>query len=147
MLDYLNDSEYSFSTSYSISEPTEKNDYAPSKDDLKIEENIKDYPLRCPICWKIPRIYFNLKTNNYCILCDEKHKNIYLSFEDLIENADKKFSSLLCHQCKKESDLLYKCNDNNFFFCQKCKENYDSNNLIATNEIDITCPKHHNKYI
>ena len=46
MLDYLNDSEYSFSTSYSISEPTEKNDYAPSKDDLKIEENIKDYPLR-----------------------------------------------------------------------------------------------------
>lgn len=147
MLDYLNDSEYSFSTTYSISEPTEKNDYAPSKDDLKIEENIKDYPLRCPICWKIPRIYFNLKTNNYCILCDEKHKNIYLSFEDLIENADKKFSSLLCHQCKKESDLLYKCNDNNFFFCQKCKENYDSNNFIATNEIDITCPKHHNKYI
>ena len=147
MQDYLDASEFSFSTNYSISEPTERNDFVPSKDDLQIEENIKDYPLRCPVCWNIPRIYFNFKTNNYCILCDEKHKNIYISFEDLIENTDKKFSSLLCHQCKKESDKMYRCNDNNFFFCQKCKENSDSNNFTEINEIDSTCPKHHTKYI
>ena len=35
------------------------------------------------------KIYANFKTKNYCLMCDDNHKNIYMSFEDLIENANK----------------------------------------------------------
>ena len=110
MQDYLNETEESFSTNFSIS--TLKNNLWPTKGDLKVEENIKDYPIRCPTCYTIPQFYFNLNGNNFCTLCDKKHKFMYTSFEDLIENCDKKLSSVLCHQCKNESDLMYICPDN-----------------------------------
>ena len=142
----MNANDESFSTTFSISEPSLKNDLAQTNGDLKIEENNKDYPIRCPDCYSMAQIYLNLNTNNYCTMCDNKHKNVYNSFEELIENCDKKLSSILCYQCKNESDLMYRCNDNNFFFCQNCKENSHSKNFTEIKQIDITCPKHHKNY-
>ena len=145
MQDYLNESEISYNESYSISEPTLKEDLNPSKSNIEIEENIKEFPIRCPDCWYIPKIYANFKTKNYCLMCDDNHKNIYMSFEDLIENANKKFSSLLCSQCKSDKDVNYRCNDNNLFFCSKCKNSYKSTNFSEIKDIDIICPKHYKK--
>ena len=39
--------------------------------------------------------------------CDQNHKNVYASFKDLIESSNKKFSSLLCSQCKTDKDVIY----------------------------------------
>ena len=148
MQDYLNESDISYSEFYSISEPTQKEEPIPSKSNLEIEEDIKDFPIKCPDCWNTPKIYANFKTKNFCLMCDDNHKNIYMSFEDLIENANKKFSSLLCSQCKSDKDVNYRCNDNNLFFCSKCKNSYKSTNFSEIKDIDITCPKHYkqNKY-
>ena len=145
MQDYLNESEISISEIYSISEPTQKEDLIPSKNNLEIEENTKEFPIKCPDCWDIPKIYANFKTMNFCLMCDDNHKNIYMSFDDLIENANKKFSSLLCSQCKSDKDVNYRCDDNNLFFCSKCKNSYESTNFSEIKEIDITCPKHYKK--
>ena len=146
MQDYLNEADFFDSTIDSISEPTFKNELIPSKDFLKLEENTKDYPIRCPSCWRIPLFYSNLNANNYCIICDANHKNIYMSFDEFIDNTNKKFDSLLCNKCKKESDSMFQCTDNNLFFCQNCKEKYELNNFIEINEIDTTCPSHHIKF-
>ena len=145
MDEFINDDEF-ISETYSISEPTLTDALAQPNFDLKIEEKVTDYPLRCSSCWTIPRLYFNLNANNYSLICNEGHKNIFMSFPDLIEDADKKLSSLLCHQCKKESDKMFRCNDNNLFFCSECKNNVDSNNFTEIQKIDTECPKHHKKY-
>ena len=69
-----------------------------------------------------------------------------MSFDEFIDNTNKKFDSLLCNKCKKESDSMFQCTDNNLFFCQNCKEKYELNNFIEINEIDTTCPSHHIKF-
>ena len=50
--------------------------------------------------------------------CDQNHKNVYASFKDLIESSNKKFSSLLCSQCKTDKDVIYRCNNDNFILLQ-----------------------------
>lgn len=146
MTEILEESEYNINESFSISEPTIKADLRQSEGELKYDEIVKNYPIRCPDCWDIPRLNFSLNSNVYSLICDENHKNMFMSFKDLLENADKKFSSLLCHQCKKESDVMYRCNENNLFFCSECIKNYDSNNFIEAKDIDTTCPIHHSRY-
>lgn len=146
MQDYFDEFDFNNSTFDSISEPTFKNELIQSKDYLKIEENIEDYPIRCPTCWRIPLLYSNLNENNYAINCEANHKNIFMSFDGLIDNTNKKFGSLLCNQCKKESDLMYQCTDNNLFYCPKCKEKSKSKNFIEIKDIDTTCPIHKYKF-
>ena len=57
MQDYFDEFDFNNSTFDSISEPTFKNELIQSKDYLKIEENIEDYPIRCPTCWRLPLLY------------------------------------------------------------------------------------------
>ena len=146
MDDYINESEFSFSESYSITPLTINENNASSNINLEIEENTKDYPIRCLNCWNIPRLNADFKAKKFITICDNHHKNIFMSFDDLYQNSNRKLSSLLCHQCKKASDKMYRCNDNNFFFCENCKNSQKSNNFCELNDIDITCPKHNNKF-
>ena len=146
MQEYFDEMEYIIGDSYSLSEPTIKNDLLPTTGDLNIEENVKDYPIRCPNCYNIPRIYFDMNSNDCCLMCDEGHKASFMSFKDLLENSSKKLSSILCHDCKKESNEMYKRNEDNLFFCSECKNKYNKNNFTEIKEIDTTCPKHHKKY-
>ena len=145
MYDLINNNEeYSL-----ISEPTiVKDEYFDIKDDTLLEdsEKTKEYPIRCPDCWESSRLSANIMKKNYMLLCDQKHKNMFTSFKDLIESSDKKFSSLLCSQCKTDKDVIYRCNDNNLFFCSECKNNYESKNFISIDEIDNTCSKHNRRY-
>ena len=58
-------------------------------------------------CWESSRFSVNIIKKNYMIKCDQNHKNVYASFKDLIESSNKKFSSLLCSQCKTDKDVIY----------------------------------------
>ena len=143
MTEFLDENESILSESFSISEPTIKDENISPRGNLQIEENVKDYPIRCSDCWLIPRISFNFKKKNFCTKCEKDHKNIFMSYEDLCENADKKFSSLLCHKCKQDKDVNYRCNDDNLFFCSKCRNELKSKNFSDLTEIDVKCPNHH----
>ena len=148
MEEYVSEELNSLYDSYSISEYSNTNTIF-SKDDLELKENIEETnecPVKCPDCWEIPRILAKFKTKNFCLICDKNHKNMFSNFKDLIESSDKKFSNLLCSQCKKDKDVNFRCNDNNLFFCTDCKNNYNSNNFSEIDEIDIVCSVHHRKY-
>ena len=148
MREYVSEELNSLYDSYSISEYSNTNTIF-SKDDLELKENIEETnecPVKCPDCWEIPRILAKFKTKNFFLICDKNHKNMFSNFKDLIESSDKKFSNLLCSQCKKDKDVNFRCNDNNLFFCTDCKNNYNSNNFSEIDEIDIVCSVHHRKY-
>ena len=78
----------SFSESISLSEFSVK-----SKANIELiqeDEQPKDYPLRCPICFRIPRIYGNFEKNYFYTLCDNQHKNEYDSFDSFLKHQTKK---------------------------------------------------------
>ena len=77
---------------------------------------------------------------------DQNHKNVYASFKDLIESSNKKFSSLLCSQCKTDKDVIYRCNNDNLIYCSECKNNYKLKKFVDIDEIDYTCSKHEKRY-
>ena len=140
----------SFNESYNISELTiSKDDFFDIQDDTTLEETLgktNDYPVRCPDCWESSRLSANIIKKNYMLKCDQNHKNMFTSFKDLIESSNKKFSSLLCSQCKTDKDVIYRCNDNNLFYCTECKNNYKLKKFINIDEIDNTCSKHNKRY-
>ena len=75
----------SFSESVSLSEFS-------TKDKINIEliqedEKPKDYPLRCPICFRIPRFYGDFEKNYFYTLCDNQHKNEYDSFDSFFKES------------------------------------------------------------
>ena len=136
--------------SYDISTLTiSKDDLLDIQDDSTLEETSEkenDYPVRCPDCWESSRLSANITKKNYMLMCDQNHKNMYTTFKDLIESSNKKFNSLLCSQCKKDKDVIYRCNDNNLFYCCECKNNDKSKKFINIDDIDNTCSKHDKKY-
>ena len=140
----------SFNESYNISEATiSKDDFFDMQDDTTLEETLgqaNDYPVRCPDCWECSRLSANIIKKNYMLKCDQNHKNMYTSFKDLIESSNKKFSSLLCSQCKTDKDVIYRCTDNNLFYCTECKNNYNLKKFINIDDIDNTCFKHDKRY-
>ena len=136
--------------SYDISTLTiSKDDLLDIQDDSTLEETSEkenDYPVRCPDCWESSRLSANITKKNYMLMCDQNHKNMYTTFKDLIESSNKKFNSLLCSQCKTDKDVIYRCNDNNLFYCCECKNNDKSKKFINIDDIDNTCSKHDKKY-
>ena len=146
MDDYLNESEFSYSESFSITPITLKEEKISPNYNIEIEYNIEDYPIRCPNCWNIPRLNANFKSNNYFLICDEHHKSVYMSFDNFYQNSNRKLSSLLCHECKKSSENMFRCNDNNLFVCEDCKRNLKTNNFCELKDIDIICAKHNEKF-
>ena len=144
-------SDYSFNDSFSISGFSSKEHYIniPIKD---LEEPIKDFPLRCPKCWKIPRFYANFEKNYFYTVCDNQHKYEYYSFESFLESSNKELDTLLCHSCQKSLDhsKAFYCIICNLFICLDCQKKHDEemnhSNYIELNKIDIFCPKHKEEY-
>ena len=135
----------SFSNSFSISkEQTNKLNIKDLDDDIP-----KEYPLRCPVCWRIPRLFANFEKNFYYTHCDNQHKNEYSTFDSFFENSNKQLDSLLCSKCKKSledfSQSFY-CNECFLFICKECKQNHEEeighSVYLEINHLDIFCPYH-----
>ena len=142
----------SFSDSFSISGLSSKEHYINTL--LKeADEPVKDFPLRCPNCWKIPRFYANFEKNYFYTICDNQHKIEYDNFESFFENSNKEINTLLCHNCHQSIDDHSKsayCNICNLSFCLDCKNKHEEemnhSNYIELNKIDNFCPKHNEDY-
>ena len=119
----------------------------------EIDEIQKDYPLRCPICWRIPRFSANFENNNYYTLCDNQHKNDYTTFDSFFENSNKKLESLLCYKCKnslEDFSQSFHCNECYLFMCKECKQKHEEevghSSYLDINKIDIFCPFHNQPF-
>ena len=141
----------SFNDSFSISCLSSKERF--DKITIKEDECQKDYPIRCAICWRIPRFYAEFEKNIFYTLCDNNHKLDYTSFESFYENSNKKLDSLLCEGCHKQlndNNEAFQCNTCYIFFCSDCKlkhkEEMNHLNYIEKDKIDIYCPKHNENY-
>ena len=117
------------------------------------EEKSNYFCLRCPECWRIPRIFCDFYNNYYYTNCDKQHKNEFNTFESFFENTHKIIENLLCQICKKnEKDFskMYSCNDCNLFFCSDCKEKHTEKTnhsiFIDLNKFDINCEKHYEPF-
>lgn len=141
----------SFNDSFSISCLSSKERF--DKITIKDDECQKDYPIRCAICWRIPRFYAEFEKNIFYTLCDNNHKLDYTSFESFYENSNKKLDSLLCEGCHKplnDNNEAFQCNTCYIFFCSDCKlkhkEEMNHLNYIEKEKIDIYCPQHNENY-
>lgn len=119
----------------------------------EIKDNVRDFPIRCPICWKIPRFYADFVKNYYFTSCDNQHKNEFYSFDSFIENTNKDINCLLCNNCHKEIEdfsRFYKCNICNIFICFECRKKHEKEkkhlNFIESNKIDNFCSNHNEEY-
>ena len=141
----------SFSDSVSLSEFSIKD-----KKNIELiqeDEQLKDYPLRCPICFRIPRFYGDFEKNYFYTLCDNQHKNEYDSFDSFFKQSNKENEIPLCHLCQdtiNDYPKAYCCITCNFFICSKCKNRHEEEkghlNFIELNKIDTYCPRHNMPY-
>ena len=118
-----------------------------------IDEIIKDYPIRCATCWRIPKFYGDFEKDYFFTQCDKQHKNEYYSFESFFENTNKDFDSLLCYECKNENvdnSKFYFCNKCNLSLCLDCQKKHEQDtshyNFIEINKIDTFCANHNEAY-
>ena len=86
-------------------------------------ENDKNYTIRCPLCYSIPELIYDLKSNNFTTKCENKHINKYNSYESFIEDTSINLNNILCNICKESSydKEKYRCNDCYLFVCNECK--------------------------
>ena len=113
----------SFIDSNSISEFSKEKSY---KIDLKEDEdNLNNYPIRCPNCSKISRLSADFENNIYFIKCDLNHKNEYNSFDLFLENSNKDFNNILCYECKnpiEDYSRMSYCENCYLFLCLNCQK-------------------------
>ena len=116
---------------------------------IDLENNKNISILRCPVCYKIAKIYCDFIKHIYFTTCDSSHKIENDTFESFLENSNKDISKILCNICQKnEEDFskMFKCVDCNLFFCSECKSkhNEEKNHLkyISLDKIDNYCEKH-----
>lgn len=141
----------SFSDSISLSEYSIKE----KANVMLIQENdqMKDYPLRCPNCFRIPRLYGDFEKSYFYTLCDNQHKNEYDSFDSFFKNSNKENEIPLCYKCQdsiNDYSKAYYCTICNVFTCSKCKNKHEEEkghiNYIELNKIDTYCPRHNMPY-
>ena len=118
-----------------------------------MDEKIKDYPIRCATCWRIPKFYGNFAKDYFFTQCDKQHKNEYHSFESFLENTNKEIDSLLCYECKNEisdNSKMSFCNICNLSLCLDCQKKHEQkthhNNFIQVNKIDNYCTNHNEEF-
>ena len=138
----------SFIDSVSISDFVSKDTII--RNELKEDEiNIKFYPIRCPICSKIPRFSADFEKNNYFTICDLNHKHEYTSFDLFLENSTKELKNLLCYECQNQTEdfsTMFYCEKCHLFLCSNChkkhvEETFDLE-FITLDKMDIYCSKH-----
>ena len=117
------------------------------------EENLKMYPIRCPICSKIPRLSADFENNYFYIKCDDDHKTEYNSFELFLDNSNKDFNNILCNECQnliEEFSTKFYCIKCHLFFCSNCKKKHTEEkfhlNFITIDKMDNYCDKHDKIY-
>ena len=143
--------DYSCNDSFSISCLSSKEQF--DRMTIKEDECQKYYPIRCPICSRIPRFYAEFEKNSFYTICDNNHRMDYNTFDSFYENSNKKLDSVLCEECHKslnDDDNAFQCNNCYFFLCQECKSKHEEEtnhlNYVEKNKIDIYCPKHNKLY-
>ena len=89
-------------------------------------ENDKNYTIRCPLCYSIPELIYDFKSNNFTTKCENKHINKYNSYESFIEDTSIDLNNILCNICKESScdKEKYRCNDCYLFVCNECKSQH-----------------------
>ena len=114
--------------------------------------DINNYPIRCSNCSNIALLNADFKTNSYCTICENKHKNDYNTFSSFLDGVNKDLKLILCNICQKSRDEvnLFKCYDCNLFFCSACKcmHQEKSKHLYyeESNKSDYFCAIHDEKY-
>ena len=116
-----------------------------------IDENIKDYPIRCAICYRIPKFYCDFEKDYFFTHCDKQHKNEYHSFESFLENTNKDIKSFLCYECKNVDNSKNSfCNNCNLSLCLDCQKKHEKetnhDNFVDMNKIDTFCSNHNEAY-
>ena len=64
--------DYSCNDSFSISCLSSKEQF--ERMTIKEDECQKYYPIRCPVCSRIPRFYAEFEKNSFYTICDNNHR-------------------------------------------------------------------------
>ena len=153
-MDYLSIMSDNFD-SISISNSSE---FTNKEEELKydlINENdqIIDFEIKCPICYKNARIQIDLDNNCYSTICDNQHKNESHSYNSFLQNSLINLNNLLCHECQKSEEgqsKLLCCNKCFLFFCSDCNSKHTKEtshkDFISIDKMNDYCIIHNEKY-
>ena len=137
--------------SISVSEPSAKEQLI--YDLINENKEVKDFTIRCPKCYNIPKFKADFDKNYYYTICDNLHKIESHSFNEFIENSIKNFDNLLCHECQKSQEdpsKMVNCTKCYQFFCLDCESKHSKEtshiNFISLDKMNNYCIKHNELY-